>query len=209
MMLAYAVLEACVNLPADAIGFRGWLWPQTQEGDTNLTAITYRKLEPSADTRRLPDFQANCFIIQTHVEMFNFAWLVYYHGTPKHANYRPTPGLFAYKIVRHAHDSGTDTHALVVDGSDRIVVALRGTSRVRNLRTDMKAFHMRCSRVIPTKLEEQFDFENSDPLIQKTLQRSKLRSSKLHKGFALAYMSVVPRVMKFIKDLHDERERPI
>lgn len=209
LIATYVFHEAYLNLPADAIGLRGWFHPTVgNERAMRLVPIMYKKLEPKFDGKRPLELQPNCFVMQTHVEMFNFSWLVYYHNTPKYAGLRRTPGLFSYNIKIHVTDDDTDTHALVIDGSDRIVVAFRGTSSGRNFRTDLKAFHVLCSKVVPTKLKEN-DFETDESSVQKTLNSKDFLSAKFHKGFALAYMSISQRVMKAIKDLYDKRERPI
>lgn len=209
MLLVYAGLETYVNLPADAIGFRGWIYPRAKPGNFKPGPITYRKLEPSVEGKRPLGLQNNCFVMQTHVEMFNWAWLVYYDGTPKYHSLKQTRGLFSYSIEGSVHNDDTDSHALVIDGSDRIVVAFKGTNSVRNLRTDLQAFHMNCSRVIPTRLSDGEDFESSSFKVQKTMSSNEFNSAKFHKGFARAYMSISKEVMTFIKRLHDRRPRPI
>ena len=70
MLLAYAWTEAYVNLPADALGFRGWFQAQSPRGfgadDSELEPITYRKREPPSLHGVVSDVNINCFIMQTH-----------------------------------------------------------------------------------------------------------------------------------------------
>lgn len=70
MLLAYAWTEAYVNLPADALGFRGWFCAQSPRGfgadDCELEPITYRKREPPSLHGVVSDVNINCFIMQTH-----------------------------------------------------------------------------------------------------------------------------------------------
>eukprot|EP00172_Hildenbrandia_rubra_P001245 Plantae.Rhodophyta-Hildenbrandia_rubra.ctg17902.p1 GENE.Plantae.Rhodophyta-Hildenbrandia_rubra.ctg17902~~Plantae.Rhodophyta-Hildenbrandia_rubra.ctg17902.p1 ORF type:complete len:675 (-),score=48.16 Plantae.Rhodophyta-Hildenbrandia_rubra.ctg17902:792-2816(-) len=208
LIATYVAFESYVNLPADAIGFRGWIHSRQKPGSIKLAPVRYKKLEPVAEGKHPLDLQSNCFVMETHVEMFNFAWLVYYHQTPKYDGLKQTPGLFSYKITDHVISAETDTHALIVDGSDRIVVAFRGTNSVRNLRTDLQAFHMPCSRVLPTKLDDG-DFEADSVLVTETMRSKEFANAKFHKGFALAYTSISGRVMEKVKALYDERERPV
>lgn len=70
MLFAYAWTEAYVNLPADALGFRGWFCAQVPRGfgadDTELEPITYRKREPPSMHGVVSEVNVNCFIMQTH-----------------------------------------------------------------------------------------------------------------------------------------------
>ncbi len=70
MLLAYAWTEAYVNLPADALGFRGWFKAQSPRGfganNSELEPITYRKREPPSLHGVVSDVNINCFIMQTH-----------------------------------------------------------------------------------------------------------------------------------------------
>jgi len=151
--------------------------------------------------------------MQTHVIMFNFAWYVYYYGTPKFESLKPTEIVlpFKFEVAESISEPSTDTHALVIDGWDRIVVAFKGTTSMRNLKTSMKIYHERLVNVVPTDLDnEDGNNGNSNELhrLRVVFGRS-YEAAKIHKGFAVAYASVANRVMSRIKKLIDEKPRPV
>lgn len=208
LYLSYVTVEAYVNLPADAIGLRGWLNPQAPDLDGILEPITYRKREVPAQ-----ELQTNCFVMETHVMLFNFAWLVYYYNTPKMSKLRNTRrNNFVYEVSEQVSNIETDTHALLVDGNDRIVVSFRGTNSWRNLRTDLKAFHVKMNRVLPTLFGDSEDICNGGSLgsVSHAILGSRDgQDAKIHRGFAAAYKSVAVRVIQGIKKMQAERPRPV
>lgn len=169
--------------------------------------VTYRKLEKT-DAMEL---RANCFTMQTHVIMFNFAWYVYYYGTPKFERFERAVGKedvlpFGFSVADSIMEEETDTHALVISGTDRIIVAFKGSTSMRNLKTAIQAYHERLHNVVPTDL----DNTNTSELqrLKQIFGRS-YEAAKIHKGFARAYASVAHRVMRGIKRLIDEKARPV
>lgn len=166
--------------------------------------FTYQERE-SNDSLEL---KANCFTMQTHVIMFNFAWFVYYYGTEKLENFKNNLSEsvlpFAFNVSEGISSLETDTHALVVDGSDRIIVSFKGTTSKRNLRTSMKIYHEYLVNVVPTDIDGVNELERLRIVFGRVYDRA-----KIHKGFAAAYASVAHRVMRRIKKLHDERPRPV
>lgn len=204
LYLSYVTVEAYMNLPSDAIGLRGWLRPQAPRVDRLLEPITYRKRELKSQF-----VQTNCFVMETHVVLFNFAWLVYYYGTPKMSKLSDRRNKFNYKVQAVVFDERTDTRALIVDGEDRIVVAFRGTSSRRNLRTDLKAFHVQLNRVIPTTTNEYNNGHLFGTNAHEVLESRDSQHAKIHRGFAEAYLSVADEVMSMIKELYDSDPRPV
>lgn len=206
LYLSYVTVEAYVNLPADAIGLKGWLQPQAPRVGESLEPITYRKREVPAQ-----GLQATCFVMETHVMMFNFAWLVYYYNTPKKEKLKKTRNKFAYEVRELVSSQATDTHVLLVDGEDRIVVSFKGTSSSRNLRTDLKAFHVKLNRVLPTMLDQNNDYptESLGSIAHTIFGSRDGQNAKLHRGFAEAYTSVATKVMQTIHCLYKERPRPV
>ena len=254
LLLAYVTVDAYVNLPADAVGFRGWFVPRQPKalaaataaaaaasaagaragaeeegrptpsqrgaepyaagayggGDTPLedemAPITYRKREPPSFSGVAPDLQTNCFVMQTHVMLFNFAWLVYYYGTPKLESFRPDQNTLSFVVSEYISEALTDTHVLVVDGADRIVVAFKGTTSTRNLKTDLNIYHVRAASALPTRLAE----DTPDSITNEgVLGARDFKRAKIHKGFALAYASVAAPLLRRLQALLAERRRPI
>lgn len=164
--------------------------------------ITYRKRE-SKDSLEL---KANCFTMQTHVIMFNFAWYVYYYGTPKLEKFRPkeNPLPFEFVVDGHVISDATDTQALVLDCTDRIIVTFKGTTSMKNLRTSL--------RVNPTWLRTvvrlNADAEDESMRLRKLFGVNYLKA-KIHQGFATAYTSVVDEVVDRVRRLRDKKLRPV
>lgn len=213
MLLAYVTVEAYVNLPADAIGFKGWFVPQLPRGfgaeKSELEPITYRKREPPSIHGIVSDLRVNCFVMQTHVTLFNFAWLVYYWNTPKVENFKLTQDVFKFTIPEFISDKITDTHVLVVDGEDRIVIVFKGTTSTKNLKTDVNMFYSNARALLPTKLGE-VDPKGDEEAQQNAILRSSMwRRARIHKGFAVAYAAVGPQLLTIVKRLQDDRRRPV
>lgn len=164
--------------------------------------ITYRKRE----SKNSLELKANCFTMQTHVIMFNFAWYVYYYGTPKLENFRPkeNPLPFSYRIAAHVRRAETDTQALVVDCSDRIIVTFKGTTSMKNLRTSMRVSHERLSSVVRTNV---YGEDESGRL--KRLFKTRYARGKIHSGFATAYSSIANEVMEYVQQLREKKKRPV
>eukprot|EP00181_Compsopogon_caeruleus_P003595 CAMPEP_0184682720 /NCGR_PEP_ID=MMETSP0312-20130426/8504_1 /TAXON_ID=31354 /ORGANISM="Compsopogon coeruleus, Strain SAG 36.94" /LENGTH=807 /DNA_ID=CAMNT_0027134571 /DNA_START=96 /DNA_END=2519 /DNA_ORIENTATION=- len=208
LLMAYVTVEAFVKLPSDSQGLRGLFEGQRKE---NLVAdetdpITYRKREPPSFSGAVQDLKSNVFVMQTQVIMFNFAWLVYYYGTSKLENFKLKQDVFKFEVTEFISNKSTDTHALVVDGQDRIVISFRGTTSLKNLRTDIKIKQVRTDSVLPTRKEWNIvgGIDYASAWTSPTFLRS-----RLHKGFVEAYCSVCERILELVKHLFCTRKRPI
>lgn len=164
--------------------------------------ITYRMKE----SPNMLELKANCFTMQTHVIMFNFAWYVYYYGTPKLNNWKTkkNPLPFEYRIAAQIKSEATDTQVLVVDGYDRIIVTFKGTTSMRNLRTSLHMNHERLQSVIRTSV-----YGEDETARLKRLFGKRYTNGKIHKGFAFAYRSVADEVMENIRILRAKKQRPV
>lgn len=127
-----------------------WRWArEDKKGDLGAhqtpEPLTYRKRE----TRRHKHvLKASCFVLQTHAALLNFAWLASYVETPKmkHVDQLQAQGHFT--VGPSFHDVATDTRAIVVDSDDRIIVAFKGTTSTRNLRSNLKVLNSKLSSVL-------------------------------------------------------------
>lgn len=164
--------------------------------------ITYRKRE-SKDSLEL---KANCFTMQTHVIMFNFAWYVYYYGTPKLDKFRPTenPLPFAFSVDKHIRSANTDTQALVLDCTDRIIITFKGTTSLKNLCTSLKVHHELLRNVVRLNADGG---DESNRL--KKLFGARYLQGKIHSGFATAYLSVMDDIVERVRALRDKKLRPV
>lgn len=211
MLIAYVTVEAYVNLPADASGFFGRKRRGHDANRIELEPITYRKREPPSLHGIVSDLRVNCFVMQTHVTLFNFAWLVYYWNTPKVDNFQLTQDVFKFVVADYIADEETDTHALIIDGADRIVIAFKGTTSSKNLKTDINMFYSKANQLLPTNLGDTEENIEDDKKAKENdiLRTHHWRRSKIHKGFAVAYSAVASRLLIVLKRLQDERHRPV
>ncbi|KAJ8901643.1 hypothetical protein NDN08_003850 [Rhodosorus marinus] len=210
MLSSYTYVTATVNLPAHFHArlfffgckpcVRGSL--EREEGLVDeIEPITYRSTEPQSFAGRRMDLPTSCFTMQTHVLMFNFAWLVYYYGTEKFNNLAIKQDVFKFEVADHVVARATDTHALVIDGEDRIVIAFRGTASGKNVWTDLKITQRPLREVIPSIGVAQVSTD--------LLASSAWRKANVHSGFASAYSAVAERVLEKVKELYDANPRPV
>lgn len=193
--LSYVAVEAFANLPADAIGLRGWLHPQEPNVDSDIEPIMYRKRELKGVS-----IPPNTLIMETVATLFNFSWLAYYYNTDKMARLKgECTANFDYNIVEMISNDDTDTQALVIDASDRILITFQGTKSFKNLMTDINAFHTKLNRVLPTG-SVGYGYELSEMWDQQ---------ASVHRGFADAYMSVSERVIESVRGQYELSPRPI
>jgi triacylglycerol lipase len=141
--------------------------------------------------------------MDTHVMMFNFAWYVYYYGTPKAKKVNPADAA-RFHVFAHVSEPATDTHALVVDTIDRIVVSFKGTTSMRNMQTSIQIYHERLAGVVPTNIDGVDETARLEDLFGRSYAQA-----KVHKGFAVAYRSVAPQVMTAVQQLLVRKRRPV
>lgn len=218
LLLVHAFIEAYVRLPAETDGFLFWLF--THQNDRSYPVpkpIMYKRREKlSVSNSGEPMNHSNCFVMETHVAMFNFSWLVYWSDRRIIDEICLENHLFKYRISEKISDEETDSHVLVVDGEDRIVLAFRGTTSTQNLRTDANLFFTSLTNVVPTRSEDNKDAElsNTDNMSlmdipQILLMSRQWRSAKVHRGFGAAYRAVAPRVLNAVNLLLDRKVRPV
>lgn len=196
--LSYVTVEAFANMPADAIGWKGWLQPQEPKIDADMEPIMYRKREPKGQQS-----SGNTLVMESAVTLFNFSWLAYYYNTDKMNRLRGNLKTnFDYKITDYISNKQTDTNVLVVDGSDRIIISFQGTKSFKNLMTDLNAFYTKLNGVIPTGLSNGNDESDEFYGIWDN-------NAKIHRGFADAYMSVSQDVISAVKHQYLSEPRPI
>ncbi|GAB0492302.1 hypothetical protein MMPV_003564 [Pyropia vietnamensis] len=178
ILVVFLAQESWVNLPADAYGLRGWFAPSAPEPPDASTRLgesrglsrccwrgdgerarpiaveemfTYRQREPPSGRHVSP----RCLVMDTTVLMFNMAWIAYSYGTPRKRRRQPADyGRDDHVIARYAIGRRTDTHALVVDAPDRIIVAFKGSTNLADLRTDISVFTVDIETVLALPLSD-------------------------------------------------------
>lgn len=164
--------------------------------------VTYRKCE----SKDVLEMKANCFTMQTHVILFNFSWFAYYYGTSKMNFLGPddTPMPFKFMVDGHVVSRTTDTHVLVLDCSDRIVVAFRGTIAMKYLRTPLSEAYEALQSMVCADLNGENDSERLTNLFGGTYL-----AAKVHKAMADSYMSVMDEVVDRVQMLREKKLRPV
>jgi Lipase (class 3) len=150
-LLGYAAIQAYVSLPADAQGFQGWFkaspGPKTS---AELEPILYRIDEPPSMPSSRSVIAANCFTMQTHVDLFNIAWYAYYHGTAKAEKLNLDFSRSSMRFTCYVSAKDTDTHCVIFESPDRILICFKGTSSTKNMSTDMKMKQSSVLNAVPT-----------------------------------------------------------
>ena len=140
--------------------------------------------------------------------MFNFSWIVYYWDTKKVENFKIAQDVFKFTIADYIKDKETDTHALIVDGADRIVVSFKGTTSMKNLKTDIKMFHSSVRALLPTPLPETQEQE-LPPNAEEVINSRLWRRAQIHQGFSTAYRAIAPRLLTVLQNLVKAKRRPV
>eukprot|EP00189_Rhodosorus_marinus_P009142 CAMPEP_0184754330 /NCGR_PEP_ID=MMETSP0315-20130426/44565_1 /TAXON_ID=101924 /ORGANISM="Rhodosorus marinus, Strain UTEX LB 2760" /LENGTH=800 /DNA_ID=CAMNT_0027233747 /DNA_START=206 /DNA_END=2605 /DNA_ORIENTATION=+ len=211
LLVAYVSTEAYFKLPVKECPHaeihdqrapsQGWLSP----GYSSASPMTYRRTEPDRfDSRSLGEVSASCFIMDTHVVAFNFAWLAYYYGTEKYHRLAETQAMSNLKVHSFIQDTEADTHCLVVDMCDRIVVSFRGTSSFRNLRTDASILMRKLNSFLPTRAGRACSLA-----AESYSDIPGFTESKVHRGFAAAHVRVASKVLESIQELYQRKRRVV
>jgi Lipase (class 3) len=151
ILLGYATIQAHASLPADALGLGGWFGPNPrQNSSSELEPILYRSKDPPSMPSTLSSISANCFTMQTHVDLFNIAWYAYYHGTSKQTKLNIDFSRSSMKVSSYIKAKETDTHCVVFECSDRIMICFKGTSSTKNMSTDLKMKQSSVLSAMPT-----------------------------------------------------------
>ncbi len=124
-------------------------------------------------------------------------------------NFKIAQDVFNFTIADYIKDKETDTHALVVDGEDRIVVAFKGTTSMKNLKTDLKLFHSSLRALLPTSLPDQGNQGELPPNASEVIESRLWRRAQIHQGFANAYRAIAPRLLTVLRNLESDKRRPV
>lgn len=142
MLAAHAVITAYVYLPIDSFGMSEWFRSGSVAGtngdsETRLKAVSLNLHEPKDESNSLRTIESsNHFVFPSHIECFNFSWLAYTWQGKSMAGILPE--FINFKARSHVKDSETDTNALVIECSDRIILAFKGTTSTKNKKTDLR-----------------------------------------------------------------------
>lgn len=145
---SYLFITSYVHLPPESEGLYGWIFDDSNEHQTAKThsssnnamnPLTLQARETNRNSFAISSFLSvgsqhrDSVVMETHCELFNFAWLAYeYHRMPEVLN-----GT-SYKVKKYINCKEKDVHVLIIDCVDRIVVAFKGTTSLKNVKTDLR-----------------------------------------------------------------------
>ncbi|KAJ8902708.1 hypothetical protein NDN08_006028 [Rhodosorus marinus] len=132
----------------------------------------------------------NCFVMDTQVLAFNFAWLAYYAGSEK----INTVDLNECEILGLVCDGSRDIQAMVGKTATRLVVAFRGTKTLRNVKLDVKISWSMVGNVF--KVLEDSTTHNC-------------KRAKVHSGFSKAYKGISSELKSKLLASGDTKSLPI
>ncbi|KAF0761601.1 hypothetical protein AaE_003412, partial [Aphanomyces astaci] len=159
-IVAWLLISMYACLPADAMGLRGWIYSSPGGLDVKTNRVRYfvhpsdvfqtanfnisdLLKHSSSSASSVATIDPRHFVLEGQIEMFNFAYLAYACG---HKDYSQEfmhldnmIGDKRFGLVDHIHEPHNDTHCLIVQSPDKIVVAFRGTTSWKNFRTDFNA----------------------------------------------------------------------
>jgi hypothetical protein len=179
----------------------------SNSGRSNRKLLTYTATDRRDRDRGLPTVDPQCFSLESAVLLFNFAWLVYTHGTAGFSPAKPSDfGKPEYRVSKHIKDEELDVHAVIVDGEDRLVIAFKGSNSVANAAIDKDVRLTSASHAFRNKKIPGGKFMPGFGLHGKA---SDWRGCKMHRGYAKAYSRVRSEIMEEVQRLFDKKCRPI
>ncbi|KAA8499473.1 Lipase [Porphyridium purpureum] len=97
------------------------------------------------------------FVLEMQILLMNFAAFAYDFGVPGEEP-RKVEALTAgkYRLIAHVSNARTDTHCIICEADDSIVVSFRGTKSAQNVKSDVNA--------APIHLRRILDFDSDDVL---------------------------------------------
>jgi len=187
-------------LPADMTGL--WHFRERMSEEDLLSEQFEFNVKEFITPSGQPSVNRNHFSLATNVLLLNFSWLVYQHQEAANDDAIDPVKLEAYnemkmKVSRHVQDRETDTHAILCESDERLIVSFRGTSSTQNMETDLSMRMVHISKLIK-------DYPTSTPAIA-----GAWKSTRIHRGFLKAYASVNEEIMQWIFERREESARPI
>ncbi|RHY19233.1 hypothetical protein DYB25_007232 [Aphanomyces astaci] len=227
-IVAWLLISMYACLPADAMGLRGWIYSSPGGLDVKTNRVRYfvhpsdvfqtanfnisdLLKHSSSSASSVATIDPRHFVLEGQIEMFNFAYLAYACG---HKDYSQEfmhldnmIGDKRFGLVDHIHEPHNDTHCLIVQSPDKIVVAFRGTTSWKNFRTDFNAarreYKVSFDHIVDT-VEPEYRPQNVS-----RVNCCKRKYPWVHEGFWVAYQTVAGRVLAAIECLHSQSPRPV
>ncbi|GLD95130.1 hypothetical protein PINS_up003755 [Pythium insidiosum] len=219
---SFALWLLCVMfsaLPVDVVMMEGWqkIWRPARRRTQHGTRLRYFVREADvlmkkafSDLSLIDRVDPSQFILENHIQAFNFAQLVYARGNKRYAQERGSLmkliGTAGVTISDLIHDDKTDTHCIIAETETQIIVAFRGTMSSKNAKTDLQAsmvLHHVARRSESAADEDKHQTQHTE------LGSTTRDNPCVHSGFYTAYMSVSSRVLDVVQRLHAADSRKI
>jgi hypothetical protein len=229
LLFSFVARQAYANLPSTAEDFLNKMKPgnynlqdqkqcdQFSEAATDSLSstsgrlkrklLTYTATDRRDRDRGLPIIDPQCFSLESAVLLFNFAWLVYTHGTAGFSPAKPSDfGKPEYRVSKHIKDEELDVHVVIIDGEDRLVIAFKGSNSFANAAIDKDVRFTSAAHAFRSKTNP-----GSKPMPGFGLhgKASDWKGCKMHRGYAKAYSRVRSEIMEEVQFLFDQKSRPI
>lgn len=196
------VVTAFVNLPADSIGWKGWILGSGLSPDLDPQPISLSVRCSKGSFNKI--FLASNMVLHDQVHLLNLSSIAYNinRGNP-HRVAMCKKYLFETdcQVELQLYEEKSKNFVLVVSSFDRISVAFKGTTDIENFKTDMKVSTTHVSAAIPTIQME--DISGS------ILQTSEWKAARLHHGFVEAYLGLSDKLIAKLSDLVFSVKKPI
>mmetsp|Transcript_10598 Transcript_10598/g.27803 ORF Transcript_10598/g.27803 Transcript_10598/m.27803 type:complete len:770 (-) Transcript_10598:33-2342(-) len=244
ILVAFVCQQAIINSPAGVHSFRALLRDYTigccrpgrktgagSAGDDDSTTMLLERADMhkmvymiSESKGDVPFIIANrimtgprTFSLDSMVQAYNCAWLTFSFGKEGKKTRSPKElGDAHYEMVDYISAEQTDTHALILQKNDRIVVAFKGTTSLSNVYTDVSFQLVPLDELFKRQPDSIMSIEHSmdsslhskmfSALSAKVFKSTK---PKIHSGFLFAYLSVAERIELAVESLYKEKPRPI
>jgi len=198
---AYVMIQLYFLLPASAPKFMQAMRCKCRLQNESMLSdeqFSLRPLERPGD----PTFSKTSFVLETCMIMLNLSWLPYSYGRKTKTPLAPIDfDDDRFAVSKYICDEETDTHALIIEAEDRIVISFKGTQSRRNLKTDFTASFIPASAIAA---EPGTVIKNIAGLRAVFMPKS-----LCHSGFVLAYRSVRKAIREEVDRLLLERPRPL
>jgi len=169
---AYTIQQVWANYPATAPILSEYLWLTVPDPQTETTKpIQYFLYEENALMRSGTNprrkragiwYPERAFVLDICILMFNFSWIAFSYGREGKQPRIPFQfGATEYKLVEHVFSEETDTHAVIFQSPNRIVVSFRGTMSFQNLRTDLSVMTVDFHQVFSEQSAEEVSIDQS------------------------------------------------
>ncbi|KAA8490759.1 Lipase [Porphyridium purpureum] len=191
--LAFMFIEVILSYPASAT--RIFLVVPLRRLVTHGRALEWKARMSRDDETGNVIVDPSEFVLELQILLMNFAAFAYDFGvagkTPRDVSVLSNG---TYKLVAHISNAVTDTHCIVCEADDSIVVSFRGTLSAQNVKTDIRAGPLHVRHILDLD-SKSLQFDNGACASDSSSPRSRQNVSEgldkklLHRLDLLQFMS--------------------